>query len=365
MKRLYIHVPFCQSKCGYCAFYSLPNPTLSQIDAWLQRVLMQIRLQAFSQPLHSIFIGGGTPSLLNESQLETLLSACATLPKSSDFEFTIESNPESLTLSKAELMLNRGVNRISLGAQTLQSDKLKILQRHATPTEIVQKIKMLQNVGFSRLNADLIYAIPTQTLYDVKSDVEQLLDLGIEHLSAYSLTREEGTALYPHFEESDTECLAIDVWEHFPDWIQPYGLRPYEVSNYAKPDAESRHNLGIWLGDSYLGLGPSATSFDGNVRWTESNSLSDWLAGVSPERDEVSPQIRAAEILAFGLRTTFGWDEALFEKQSGFNFSHFQTQLDTLNKLNLIEITHQNNHTHISPTRRGLAFWNTLAETLL
>lgn len=365
-ERLYIHVPFCQSKCGYCAFYSIPAPQSSDFARYTVAVTRRLPpLRASFLPLKSIFIGGGTPSFLPLTHWQKIATELKAIPRDADFEFTIECNPESLNAPFLELCHEMGVTRISLGVQSLNPNHLNILQRHATPQHILNAFDLIQKFDFPKLSADLIYAIPSQTLNDARDDVLRLLDLGLTHFSAYSLTSEEGARLSDLFADTDTSALASDVWESLPDWVAPYELTRYEVSNYATPGMECMHNLGIWQGDSYYGLGPAATSFDGTQRFTQVADVNAWIARAEPEVDVLSPEKRAAEILMFALRSTFGIAQSVFIRKAFYNFDFFKSPIAELSALNLVTLTQDSDDLLLKPTDKGLAFWNLIAETLV
>lgn len=360
--RLYVHLPFCASKCAYCAFFSLPAPSPQQVEKTVDRLISQCRKASGGlPPLESVFIGGGTPTYLSPKQLHSLLSGISVLVQAEGCEFSIECNPESLTPEKADVLRESGVNRVSMGVQTLNPALRKILGRTGDPLAVFSAVGMLRRAGIFNLNADLIYAIPSQTEANFRDDLSRLMDLGLSHLSAYSLTADEGSRLAGHFSETETESLSLQIWEELPDWLLPYGLKRYEISNYAVPGRECRHNLGIWLGDHYVGIGPSASSFDGTLRTTEAPNLEAWLNSESPEIDALSPDARANEILAFGLRTVQGWTSERLRSATGYPLAHWQAKLAPLLEENLLIL----NESRLTPSEKGLSFWNYIAETLL
>ena len=318
---LYVHVPFCAAKCAYCAFYSEAGLDGSWHRRWLDRIEIEFHAHASAcTPLSSIFIGGGTPTLLAPEDLQRLFDAIHRhFRLAGDCEISIEANPGSLNLEKIAVLAAAGVNRVSLGVQSFSPRWRQILGRLADPAGVPILLDELRAAGIRRLNLDLIYAIPGQTLADWEEDLRRAGDLGISHLSAYALTFEEGTRLAGAGETPADDELQVAMWDKAAEILGSYGLQRYEISNYAKPGAECRHNLDIWLGGTYLGAGPAAASFDGCRRWTNPADLRQWLAGAPPELDEISAEARAAEILAFGLRTTAGWDLETFRQKTGFS----------------------------------------------
>ena len=318
---LYVHVPFCAAKCAYCAFYSEAGLDGSWHQRWLERIEEEFQARADAcRPLSSVFVGGGTPTLLAPDKLQGLFAAIQrNFQLAGDCEISIEANPGSLTPEKIAVLAAAGVNRVSLGVQSFSSRCRQVLGRQADPAGIPVLLDDLRAAGIQRLNLDLIYAIPGQTLADWEDDLRRAGDLGISHLSAYALTFEEGTRLAGAGEIPADDDLQVAMWDRTAEVLGDYGLLRYEISNYARPGAECRHNLDIWLGGTYLGAGPAASSFDGCRRWTNPTDLKQWLAGTPPELDELPAEARAAEILAFGLRTLAGWDLAAFRQKTGID----------------------------------------------
>lgn len=319
---LYVHVPFCRRKCGYCAFYSLPGAAPARMRAWRERLRREFaEFAASSAPLHSIFLGGGTPTLLPPSELAGLLADIrAAFTVTPQAEISSEANPETVTPEVADALAAGGVNRVSLGVQSFQPALRRVLDRAGDPAAAETAVIHLRQAGIHNLGADLINAIPGQTPPLWRDDLRRALELGIAHLSTYALTREEGARLADSFPPADAE-LEADLWEIADAETTRYGLHRYEVSNFAWPGAACRHNLDVWLGASYLGCGPAACSFDGALRWSNPADLDAWLREPVPrETDPLPADRRAAEILVFGLRTTAGWTRGLFQERTGFDY---------------------------------------------
>jgi oxygen-independent coproporphyrinogen-3 oxidase len=310
-----------------------------------------------------VFVGGGTPTLLEPAELLRLLGSIRRhSDPAPDAEFSVECNPESLSPDRVSVLTGAGVNRVSVGVQSFEQTLRQTLGRGGEVTDIVRGMEMLRKAGIDNLGADLIYAIPGQTLSDLERDVRRVCELGVKHLSAYELTVEEGTRLARNGPAQIDPDLAVDMWRTVARVAQEYGLRRYEVSNLAVPGYECRHNLAVWHGAGYLGCGPAAASFDGRLRWTQVPELEAWLAGAEPDYDELPPDRRAAEILGFGLRTVEGWDAPTFRDCTGFDpYTLRGPVLEDLERAGLI---HTNAH-RLAPTEQGLLFADTIAAELL
>mgnify|MGYP001010539453 CR=1 FL=1 len=351
-KHLYIHVPFCRSKCAYCAFYSTAGADEALIDRWLDRILDQYWKNVAAQMPETVFIGGGTPTLLPEKQLERLCVAC-----DSRSETTIETNPETLTPGKAAALRDH-ITRISMGVQSFNPDFRRILGRQTSCKAIKDAVKIIRTMPW-QFNIDLIYGIPGQTLEDWQDDLRRAVDCGVNHMSCYNLTLEEGTMLAAtsgHDQIVDDE-LAADMWQMAGEFLSAAGLERYEISNYARPGTECRHNSAVWYGETYLGLGPTACSFDGSKRFAEPPSLESWLAGKPPEEDRIDARMRRNEIFAFGLRTTSGWRRAQWE--------NWDEILADFRRLRLPDGLFEAGEERIRLTPQGLLLWDSVAEACL
>ncbi|MEI8079312.1 MAG: radical SAM family heme chaperone HemW [bacterium] len=361
---LYVHVPFCRRKCGYCAFYSLPGAAPAQLHAWRERLRREFaEFAAASAPLHSIFLGGGTPTLLPPAELAGLLADIrAAFIVAPQAEISSEANPETVTPEVAGTLAAGGVNRVSLGVQSFQPTLRRGLDRAGDPAAAETAVAFLHQVGIHNLGADLINAIPGQTPAQWRDDLRRALELGIVHLSTYALTREEGARLANRFPPADPE-LEAELWEIADTETARYGLHRYEVSNFARPGAACRHNLDIWLGAAYLGCGPAACSFDGTLRWSNPADLDAWLREPVPrETDPLPADRRAAEILVFGLRTTTGWTRGLFQDRTGFDYLDLRgRELQRLQDQGVLAGLPD----RVYPTARGLLLHDHLAVELL
>jgi oxygen-independent coproporphyrinogen-3 oxidase len=362
--RLYVHVPFCRAKCAYCAFYSEVLPAPVRVAQYLQALEAEfVRVAPQAGRLDSVFIGGGTPTVLGARDLACLLGLVQRhFRLAGPAEITVEANPDTLDPAVVAALATAGVNRVSLGVQSFRADLRQTLGRQGDADRAPAAVAALRAAGIRRVNADLMYHIPGQTVEHWAADLHQVLDLGITHLSAYALTVEEGTRLAAAALPLPAEETFEAMWQTCDRVGAAYGLQRYEVSNFACPGEECRHNLGIWYGDTYAGCGPAAASFDGVRRWTQPRSLDAWLAGAAPELDEIPPAARAAEILAFGLRTTAGWDLAHFRQLTGMDPDHVcPGVLAALVEAGLL----QRSSDRLRPTPAGLLLNDSIAERII
>ncbi len=318
-RSLYIHIPFCFHKCHYCDFYSIVDRQDRQAP-FTDRLIAELEaLAPHASTLDTIFVGGGTPTLLRPDLWERLLAALHGLFRvSASAEFTVEANPETITSELAGLLAGGGVNRISVGAQSFNEKHLKTLERWHDPAKVGRAIELARDAGIARQSLDLIFAIPGQTLEDWARDLDTGLALGTTHLSAYNLTYEPATAMTARlqkgeFEPTD-EDLEIDMLELLVEKTGRAGLGRYEVSNFAAPGDECRHNLAYWRQHDWLAAGPSASAHIAGHRWKNTPRLADYLAnnnaGLPPITDHEGPDPRRAlaERIMTGLRLREGLD---------------------------------------------------------
>ena len=313
IEHLYVHIPFCTHICPYCAFYKHKNDlrTMTPFIHALKAELAWAREQFDLQP-RTIYFGGGTPSALSLSQLEALFSDW---PWKDVKEFSFECNPATVSEQKARLLRQIGVNRISLGVQSLQTEFLKLLGRTHTAQGVHQTIEHLRTAGFEDISLDLMYALPTQSLDAWRADLEAAVALSPTHLSAYNLNFEEDT---PFFEQLARGAWHIDearereMFLATVQFLEERGFGLYEVSNFARAGYASTHNQAYWDGKDYLGLGPSACSTVGGLRWKNVPDSHRYIESMqvrgSSERSEeaLSPSMRQGEKIMLALRTARG-----------------------------------------------------------
>ena len=312
-RHLYVHLPFCASRCGYCDFVTVVGHD-DLHGAYVDALLAELELERdlLAPELESVYLGGGTPTLTAHAELERLLAA---LPPAR--ELTVEANPETVTPSLAALLSRNGVDRVSIGAQTFNTALLDVLDRRARPEDVRRAMHRLSDAGIDNRSLDLIYGIPGQTPSDLARDLDEALALEPEHLSAYELEAKPGTRFtHAHGAELARQADELESYiEHVVERLTAAGYRWYETANFCRlpdraggRDLRARHNLGYWLGHDYLGLGVGAVSTIENRRWRNAPSLHRYLAaharGERPHRDTetLSTGDRATERLMLGLR---------------------------------------------------------------
>ena len=318
VRHLYVHVPFCAKICPYCAFY------VHQGGAGRQREFVSALREEwrrardeFPLDLETIYFGGGTPSILSAELFAELAEELAPEKVDSPLprEFTLEVNPATVTEKKAAAWRAAGVNRISLGAQSFDPETLRLLGRTHTPGDIARTAALLRAHGFDNLNLDLIFALPGQSETAWDDTLRSALACAPNHLSAYALTYEEDTPFFERLQRGEwrqDEGREIAMFERTREVLGAAGLVDYEVSNFARPGFESRHNLGYWRGEDYLGLGPSACSTIGGWRWRnvpDTRTYGERIGreeSVREEREGIDPGTRARERIMFGLRMREG-----------------------------------------------------------
>ena len=335
MAGLYIHIPFCTQKCIYCDFMSGTNLSLRGqfVDALIAE--MDCYLDFFdNDPLRTIYFGGGTPSLLSVKELERIYRAIAERWDVSGVEeFTMECNPDDLTERYLSDLRNLPINRLSIGVQSFVDEELRWLNRRHTAVEAMEAVKRTKRAGFENITIDLMFALPVQTLESLRYSIDRALELGVQHISAYSLMFEPDSKITKLMELNRLvpldEDVAADMFDLLSMCLTEAGYEQYEISNYAKVGFESRHNSGYWHGMRYLGLGPSAHSFDGEKRWSNVGHTIKYNALLHETRDmrhETRDTIRSVEVLGVderfnelvftALRTKVGVD--LVELRSRF-----------------------------------------------
>ncbi len=314
MTGLYVHLPFCRAKCGYCDFASAPG-TPEAIDSYLGALAAEsVRHDALAGSFSTLYIGGGTPSILSQAQLRRLFGVLEALtgPVEGLKESTFEANPESLDADKTALLKATGISRVSLGLQAAQDRLLKKLGRVALREDFVRAFRSLRAAGFDNINADLMCGLPGQTEADLRESLDLLLGLGPEHVSLYALEIHEGTPFHAAGVREEPEAAAA-MYETAADILKRAGLMRYEISNFAKPGKESLHNLNYWDQGEYLGLGTGAASYLGGARGANTAVTADYvsalLAGLAaPQQysERLEGRAKTAERIMLGLRKTAG-----------------------------------------------------------
>ena len=366
---LYFHVPFCATKCPYCDFNTyqaieyLIGPYLEAVTTGLGlwgRILQQ-------PPVSTVFIGGGTPSYLPEQHVGRLLSALrAAFRVQEDAEVTLEANPDDLVPSKCQELISQGFNRLSIGVQSLDDGLLRLLGRRHGSEQAVEAFNRARAAGFININIDLMYGLPHQSMAQWQDTLRKVVSLGPTHLSLYGLTLEEGTPLKSWVQSGELPApdddLAADMYEWAGELLATAGFHHYEISNWAMPGLEGRHNIGYWRNLPYLGLGPGAHSRLGKFRFWEISSPREYLSrvnqwqasnpqpisGLTEEalkqvstvggQERIGPELACSETMFLGLRLLEGIHLAEASTQAGADLeSVFRTEITELVELGLLE----------------------------
>jgi oxygen-independent coproporphyrinogen-3 oxidase len=314
---LYVHVPFCFHKCHYCDFYSFVDRE-GRTGEYLAQVARDVEWTAarVEGEIETVFVGGGTPTLLSAEELRAFAAQIRRFPLARDVEWTVEANPETIDLEKARVLADAGVNRVSIGAQSFDPRHLKTLERWHDPANVARAAGYLREAGIANFNLDLIFGIPGQTLEDWRDDLRRALEIGPEHLSCYGLTYEPNTAMSKRLElgqfEPCDDALEAEMYEATRDMLRAAGFTQYEVSNYARTGRECRHNLVYWRNEPWWAIGPSASGYIAGHRFKVVPRLGDWLGraegGTAPVVDHERPDERrnTSEALMLGLRLAEG-----------------------------------------------------------
>jgi oxygen-independent coproporphyrinogen-3 oxidase len=383
VESLYIHVPFCAQKCAYCAFYSEPSSG-DLINRYVAALIRELELVAHDLQPRTIFFGGGTPSLLNLRQWEQILSAMERLNLTGAEEFTVECNPATVSPDKAKLFRDFGVNRVSMGVQSLDEPLLNRLGRIHTREMAFKSFDILRRAGFDNLNLDLMFAIPGQTMEVWRATLAEALAFGSEHLSTYEVIYEDDTPLFAQLQAGEfdvDEDLACAMYEELVGRATGAGFRQYEVANFARdktlnlqpstlniPSHACQHNVNYWRGGSFYGLGPSATSYVRGVRtknWPNTQLYCEQLEKgkrAIESREELPPLKRAGETAAFGLRMNAGWPFAEFRRVTDFDLRDgWSAEMNQLVERGWA--AHDDQRFRLTP--RGLRFADSAAELFL
>ena len=345
MSGIYLHIPFCKQACSYCDFYFVTRK--GERDAFVDSLIKEIRSYSntgyVEEKIETLYVGGGTPSLLSPEQLERVFTAVRDTFDTDIEELTIEMNPDDVSQEYLEELRKLGVNRASMGVQSFNPDLLRFMNRAHNRQEALKSLELLSKLGFQTFTVDLIYGNPGQSLEELEKDIRELLNFNPLHVSAYSLTIESGTRLGKQVELGRLAPPEDDkVADHFKllnELLCDAGIHRYEVSNYSKPGHEAIHNSNYWKHRNYLGMGPGAHSFwwEGNndaTRWNNKADLRKYLSddreGLEEEKDTLSLEQLAEERIMMGLRTREGIRKN--EMKDRYNYEFNDRQLNYLEK---------------------------------
>ncbi|HEV5722064.1 TPA: oxygen-independent coproporphyrinogen III oxidase [Streptococcus pneumoniae] len=366
----YVHIPFCTQICYYCDFSKVFIKN-QPVDSYLEHLLEEFRSYDIEK-LSTLYIGGGTPTALSAPQLEVLLNG---LTKNLDLsvleELTIEANPGDLDADKIAVLKNSAVNRVSLGVQTFDDKMLKKIGRSHLEKDIYENIDRLKLAGFDNISIDLIYALPGQTMEQVKENVAKAIGLDIPHMSLYSLILENHTVFMNRMRRGKLplpkEELEAEMFEYIIAELERAGFEHYEISNFSKPDFESRHNLMYWDNAEYYGIGAGASGYVNGVRYKNHGPIRHYLSAVEEgnaciTEDHLSQKEQMEEEMFLGLRKKSGVSMARFEEKFGQSFAGLYGEIvRDLVQQGLMQIEGD----HVRMTKRGLFLGDTVAERFI
>ena len=353
---LYIHIPYCKQKCIYCAFSSFcgKDSTMKKYFEKLKEEILCHKTELDGKIISSIFIGGGTPSFVDAKHIEDVLFFVKNeFNVQKNAEISIECNPDSVSLEKAEIWRNCGINRVSVGLQSIQDETLKLLNRPHNFSDYKRAINVLKQAGFSNINTDILIGLPNQTEGDIKKTVKALSDEGLTHISAYGLMVEDGTPLKKMIDSGKiktiSEEMAVALYNLTYNELKKYGYNRYEISNFCKLGFECKHNLNYWNRGEFLGVGLSAYSFLNGTHFENTKVLTDYLNLPYKKLNEEKETLKTAkeEFIMLSLRLEKGLDIKKFNKTFNADFEKdYQKQIAKLQKIGLIKI--ENNHVIIT-----------------
>lgn len=378
MAGIYIHIPFCESRCIYCDFYSTTSLKWKDdyVDALCKEMELRPAIQALGDnyPIETIYLGGGTPSQLSDGHLQQIFTKLKETYGdlfSKNMEITMECNPDDVTPDFCKTLGKLPVNRVSMGAQTFSDQRLQFLRRRHNTTEVKEAVSLLRKTGIENISIDLMFGFPKENIEDWKYDILQALQLGVEHISAYSLMYEEGTPLYKMLEqgkiEEIDEELSRNMYDTLIDMLTLSGYEHYEISNFAKPGYCSRHNSSYWNETPYIGLGAAAHSYrrasnqSGKMEVTRSwniNNIQQYInsihQGILPsEKENLDLTTRYNDLITTALRTSNGIDLKKTEKE--FGKSYLEKLLhEANNKIQRGLMKIDNKNYRLSLTREGI-----------
>ena len=371
---IYVHVPFCRSKCNYCDFYSMPCKDDALMDSYLDAVCAHIKEAGALAPgyrVDTIYFGGGTPSYFGGDAIAIIMTAIRrNFDVATDAEITFECNPDSVTDKLLHRMRAEGFNRVSMGVQDDHDDMLKKLGRPHTYAQSVAAFQRIRKAGFRNVSLDLMYGLPGQTLQDWRDTLENVLKMNPEHFSCYGLKIEEGTPLYEikdviNIPDDDTQA---DMYLAAVDMLRERGFRQYEISNFARKGLYSRHNFKYWTGGEYLGFGPSASSDFAGKRFTIVSDLQAYINGIRTggdimaEMEEIPLRERAGEYIMLRLRTSAGLSPEEYQRTFMLPFEPLEAKLEKLRAYGRAE---QSSDGRWSLTPKGYLVSNDIISELL
>lgn len=315
---IYVHIPFCLRKCYYCTFSSYP--ALELREKYLEGLLAEIEGRYLGEKIKTLYIGGGTPSLIDFVQIGKIVSK---FDFENNAEITIEANPESTSRDWLKGVFDVGVNRLSFGVQSFDDHLLKLIGRKHTVKQAFDAISMAREVGFKNINIDLIYGLPSQIMSDVSASVITACEIGVEHISSYGLKIEEGSKFFAECPKTlPDEDMQADMYLKLCEITAKYGYKHYEISNFAKKGFESRHNLNYWNDENYYGFGCGASGYEGSTRYTHENTIKKYLDNPMnlTEREILTKDVMLEESIFLGFRKADGVNVSAINEKFGIDF---------------------------------------------
>lgn len=338
VRSAYIHIPFCRSKCNYCSFVSYPKLELKK--EYLKILAKEINNYYEEEMLNTIYFGGGTPSLLEISELENILRI---FKFSSNTEITLEANPDDCSYDYFRGLYDLGINRISLGCQTFSESILKLINRRHNAGQVIDAVKTAQDAGFKNISLDLIYGLPNQTIEIFNSDIQKAISLGIQHISFYGLKIEPGCYFYNNMPENlPDDDMQADMYISGVKLLEDNGFEHYEVSNFAKHGYNSRHNSAYWQNEEYYGFGVAAHGYKNGIRYANKDTIESYLEDCFSHKETkiISPQAKLEEEIFLGFRMMKGINVSNINAKYGIDFEEkYRDVLQKYEKLNLLKKT--------------------------
>lgn len=373
MAGIYIHIPFCKTRCIYCDFYSTTRSEIK--DAYIQALCKELETrQAYlsGEPIETIYFGGGTPSQLAPADFEKIFDTINRIYNTENCrEITLEANPDDLTAEYLKALSELPLNRISIGIQTFNDEVLKLLKRRHTASQAIQAVQEARLAGFDNISIDLIYGLPGSTPETWKYDLSKAIDLHVEHLSAYHLIYEEGTALHRMLQEKHIQEVSEDsslfFFKELTEQLGRAGYEHYEISNFCLPGKHSRHNSSYWEGIKYLGCGPSAHSFDGQSREWNVSSITAYIQGIEQgdrksEIELLDKRTQYNDFIVTRLRTRRGISISQLEADFGREYIDY-TMKAAQKYINREELTIEEDRLHL--TYKGIFISDSIMSDLL
>lgn len=325
---VYIHIPFCRQKCFYCSFCSYPKLDLR--EKYISKLLTEIEKRYQNEQIKTLYIGGGTPSLIDYTQINKIISK---FNFKNNAEITIEANPESTTTEWLKGIFDAGINRLSFGVQSFDNNLLKVIGRKHTVKQVFDVISTARDIGFKNINIDLIYGLPTQTMADFSVSAITACEIGVEHISSYGLKIEEGSKFYEKEPENvPNEEIQADMYLKLCDITEKYGYQHYEISNFAKKGFESKHNTNYWNAQNYYGFGCAASGFEGNMRYTHEKTIENYIENPLKlvEEEILNNKTKLEENIFLGFRKAEGIN--ILEINKNFEIDFEKKYFDILRK---------------------------------